>query len=537
MIPMLRRPSAPQALLQVAVVSLIAGLCAQAFAGDVRMALVADDRTLADLARDQLPGGDVIGGIWILPELRVANPAGGEDGLAEPRRLAEGGGFTHMVVLEHRVDISWRPPRVDGLDPFVAHIARVVLQTRRIETRLDVHLFDIATGRILTWYTQRREYSVPLALALWVRDPAVVSRQLHELLSGAADAVAGVLPDSLTPPAALEAPLTVERIRSDPYWNSVPPAEGVPPWKPGPIFGTGDRWEHLEGDRHVEWWRDALATDVPLNAHAMWITRDWEPSWFGRHELRALHDAGLTPVLLFYYFGDDVSQETVTARYEHYRHWLQAALSHLSTDIPVLVVLEPEFNNVPPNGDAHVKGWLPFAELMIRSAAEVRRFLPGAHVGICPGDYRAYDLWGVLGPISKHMDFLAFQELWASTRQNWMSEHHQDVTEFALLFTTYLRVVYERPILLAYLGVSTHSEGSKDDWEKVQARVWRDLADDIDRFRANGLFGVLAFAWYDDPTHVGYFGPAETRWGLVERTGRRKPAFEEFARLARRLLP
>ena len=272
-IPMLRRPSAPQALLQVAVVSLIAGLCAQAFAGDVRMALVADDRTLADLARDQLPGGDVIGGIWILPELRVANPAGGEDGLAEPRRLAEGGGFTHMVVLEHRVDISWRPPRVDGLDPFVAHIARVVLQTRRIETRLDVHLFDIATGRILTWYTQRREYSVPLALALWVRDPAVVSRQLHELLSGAADAVAGVLPDSLTPPAALEAPLTVERIRSDPYWNSVPPAEGVPPGSqarssaPG-TAGSISRATGTSSGGGTPWRRTSPSTPTRCGSHA-----------------------------------------------------------------------------------------------------------------------------------------------------------------------------------------------------------------------------------------------------------------------------
>jgi len=97
-------------------------------------------------------------------------------------------------------------------------------------------------------------------------------------------------------------------------------------------------------------------------------------------------------------------------------------------------------------------------------------------------------------------------------------------------------VVYERPVLLAYLGVSSYDEDPAVDWERVQAKVWRDLANDIDRFRANGLFGVLAFAWYDDPVHRGYFGPAETRWGLVERTGRRKPAFHEFARLARRLL-
>ncbi len=517
---------------------LFAGANVQARTGDVRMALVSDDQGLADRARETLPGGDVIGGIWILPELAVADPAGEDDGLAEPRRLAEGGGFTHLVVLEHRTGISWKAPRIEDLEPFVARLARVLLQTRRIETRLDVHLFDVENGRILTWYTRRSVQHVPLAFALWVRDDQVVSRQLDTLLSGAAQAITGVLPDNtLTPPSARPPPLTVEGIRNDPYWNSTPPADGVPPWTPGPIFGTGDRWEHLEGDRHVEWWKDALAAKVPLNAHAMWVTRDWELSWFGRAELQALHDAGLTPVLLFYYFGDDVSQETVTAQYERYRHWLQTALRHLATDLPVLVVLEPEFNNVPPNGDAHVKDWAPFAELMIRSAAEVRRFLPGARVGICPGDYRAYDLWGVLGPISRHMDFLAFQELWASTRPSWLNEHYQDVTEFALLFTTYLRVVYERPVLLAYLGISSYSEGSKSDWEKVQAKVWGDLADDIDRFRANGLFGVLAFAWYDDPTHVGYFGPAETSWGLVERSGRRKPAFEEFARLARRLLP
>ena len=337
-------------------------------------------------------------------------------------------------------------------------------------------------------------------------------------------------------PDAQAAPLTVTRIREDPCWNGTPPADGVPPWTPPTLVGTGDRWEHLEGDRHVIWWKDALASGVPMNAYGMWVTRDYETNWFGRAELTALHEAGLTPVLIFYYFGDDISQETVTVRYEQYRAWLQRALENIASDVPVLVVLEPEFNNVPPDRGEHVKEWAPFAELMIRSAAEVRHFLPRARVGICPGDYRAYDLWDVLGPVSKHMDFLAFQELWGSTRPNWMDEEKQDVTTFALLFTTYLRIVYERPVLLAYLGVSSYDERTGHDWERVQARVWRDLADDMDRFRANGLFGVLAFAWYDDPVHTGYFGPAETNWGLVERTGRRKPAFKEFSRLARRLL-
>jgi len=532
-----RRRSIPPLLLSVFFLLIVFAARGQARAGEVRLALVSDDRALADRARDRLPGGDVIGGIWVLPELATAAPPGGTDGLAKARALAEGGGFTHLVVLEHRVDASWQAPAFEDLDPFAARVAGFLFRARHIETRLDLHLFDVGTGQILTWYTQRRERSVPLALFLGINDRSVISRHLDALLDGASEAVAGVLPDTVSPPVQAPKELTVDRIRKDPYWNAEPPKNGVPPWTPSPIVGTGDRWEHLEGDRHVQWWKDALATDLPLNAHAMWVTRDWEPAWFGRYELKALHEAGLTPVLLFYYFGDDVSQETVTAHYDRYRVWLQAALGHLSSDIPVLVVLEPEFNNVPPNGDAHVKGWAPFAELMIQSAAEVRRFLPKARVGICPGDYRAYDLWGILGPVSKHMDFLAFQELWASTRQNWMSEHHQDVTEFALLFTTYLRVVYERPVLLAYLGVSSYDEGAKSDWEKVQAKVWSDLADDIDRFRANGLFGVLAFAWYDDPTHKGYFGPAETHWGLVERTGRRKPAFEEFSRLARRLLP
>jgi hypothetical protein len=319
---------------------------------------------------------------------------------------------------------------------------------------------------------------------------------------------------------------TAGSLSDDPRWRGVPrPVEGR--WTPEPLLvGAGDRIGHMEDGVSVPWWRVARDMGVSINAQALWVTRGFHPSWFGPADLAEMSEAGVTPVLILYYFGDDVSQEYVTAHADDYREWVQGVMEALACEVPLLVVLEPEFNNILPSGARHVRDWQPFADLMIQATGEVRLHMPQARVGVCPGDYRAYDLWGTLGALAPYLDFLAFQELWGQTRPSHLSEDYEDVTDYALLFTSHLSTVYQKPVLLAYLGVSSYTPaGASDDWGVIKADVWRNLTSRSQAFVDAGLVGALAFALYDDPAHVGYFGAAEAYWGLLDAEGKPKEAF------------
>jgi hypothetical protein len=330
--------------------------------------------------------------------------------------------------------------------------------------------------------------------------------------------------------------LTIAKINADSSWEAPRPTMLENPRLPDNfLVGAGDRFgAPLSDNEYQVWYKTARANGAPVNAHAMWVTKDYQPDWIDVADVEQMAADGVTPVFIFYYFGDEISQEHVSDHYEEYVAWLHRVLADLQGNYRALVVLEPEFNNMPPDGGHHVKEWKPFAELMIRTAWETRLYLPEASVGLCPGDYRSYDLWDILGDTAPHLDFLAFQELSGATRSNWLNEDYEDITSYAFLYTTYLSVVYQKPVLLAYLGISSHSVDDKVDWDQVASLVWSNLAQRLPLFRSVGLFGVLAFSLCDDPNHEGYFGVAEKDWGLMSRVGKPKPYFKAFKDTCRR---
>lgn len=330
--------------------------------------------------------------------------------------------------------------------------------------------------------------------------------------------------------------LTRGKVQEDQRFSVPWPPEEVPRWKPERfLVGVGDRFgEPDERGSYGPWIGQGAKYGADINAIGMWVTRDYKDEWIDQQGLVEMARRGVRPVLIFYYFGDEISQEFVSAEYDNYVEWLKRALADLAGDYEALVVLEPEFNNDPPSG-THVKEWKPFADLMIRAAAEVRHSLPRAKVGLCPGDYRAYDLWDILGEVSPYLDFLAFEELWGSTRRNWLGTDYEDVSGYALLYTTYLSVVYHKPVLLAYLGVSTYQGDADLSWHDVAWYVWTRMDVKLPQMTDAGLFGILAFALFDDPTHTGYFGDAEVNWGLVTAEGEPKKVLRAFRKISRRI--
>jgi hypothetical protein len=289
--------------------------------------------------------------------------------------------------------------------------------------------------------------------------------------------------------------------------------------------GVGDRVVLHAVQPPVRLAEDARRLGVPTDWLQIWLPRGWEESWIDPADLARLVREGTTPVLVHWFFGDAISRERVLAEGEAWRHSLRRMARRVAGAGPVLVVLEPEFNNAPPSGETPVVAWPGFGDALAEAARLVRAEAPQARVGACAGDFSPdRDLDLVLGRAAGALDFLAFQEMRARTRGE--GEAYLDVGAAALDYARYL-ARFGRPLLLAYVAVSSFG-----GWEQQQARALAGLARRRAELRETGVFGAIYFQLRDDPAHQGYFGAAERAFGLATAAGEAKPALAAFGELA-----
>lgn len=294
----------------------------------------------------------------------------------------------------------------------------------------------------------------------------------------------------------------------------------------GMLIGVGDRLRFFQdGDRGktqllYQW---AQENNAPVNAHAIWLTRNWDEGWASREDLERMVAKGVVPVLILYYFAGDISRSYVVEHRQEWYFYLMKVAALASIDAPVLIVLEPEFNDGTNAAGTVISNWPGFNEIVIDGIYLLRSMAPNLLVGVCPGDFGDEDLEPSMGEIVEYSDFVAFQEMRASTQPSETSEDYEDVTDRALGYADYLYTTFDKPVLLAYAAVSTH-----DGWEQIQADVVQHLFAARGEFQKRGVFGVLYFMLFDDPEHDGYFGAAEAEFGLVRRNGEPKAGWQAF---------
>jgi hypothetical protein len=301
----------------------------------------------------------------------------------------------------------------------------------------------------------------------------------------------------------------------------------LPTWLSRPTqikVGVGDRMAIQRRGRSV--WLAGRARDLglQLGLHQIWLPRGWRKDWAPNKDLERLAREGITPVLVHYFFGDDATRERLDElRDEWYSSlWELGKLARI--DAPVLIILEPEFNNAAPQGQTALLDTPWFAEDLRAAAKMLRRQAPNVLVGVCPGDFSGPPrLEGVLGPVADDLDFIAFQEMRAVTVPAARGAEYLDVDGSAVDFARYLKRAFGRPILVGYVAVSSHG-----GWEEKQATVLRRLARRREALLEAGVFGFIYFQLYDDPKHRGYFGRAETSFGLLTANGGKKPAFDSL---------
>jgi hypothetical protein len=298
----------------------------------------------------------------------------------------------------------------------------------------------------------------------------------------------------------------------------------------GMLVGTGDRHRtslYDETGRDVvlhQWARDHGA---PVNAQAIWLTRDWQDDWVSQADLQRMADDGVVPVLMLYWFGGDISRSYVMEHRHEWYVYLMRVASLAAINAPVLVVLEPEFNDETNHGGTLVLDWPGFNEIVIDGIYLLRSMAPNLLVGICAGDFGEQDLEPSIGEVAAYADFLAYQEMRASTRPSAMREGSEDVTDRSLRYADYLWRTFGKPVLLAYVAVSTY-DPQQQRWEQHQADVVTHLFEQREALAERGVFGLLYFMLFDDPQHVGYFDDAERYFGLFTADGSPKPGWYAF---------
>jgi len=298
----------------------------------------------------------------------------------------------------------------------------------------------------------------------------------------------------------------------------------------GFFSGFGDRISTrlTTPDREVvTLWKLARDSGASVNAQALWLTRDFDETWMSAGDLEVMSDAGVLPVLLLYYFGGEISRSSVIQQRRDWYFFLIRVAAVAAIHRPVLVIFEPEFNDEGNEAERLALDWPGFNEIMIDGMYLLRSMAPNVLVGLCPGDFGEQNLERSAGEAIQYSDFIAYQEMRAVTRESGMTEESEDVSDRALAYASFLSQKFEKPLLLAYVAVSSYDpEGGR--WEGYQSDVVSNLFDMTGGLRDLGVFGVLYFELLDDPLHEGYFGPAEKHFGFMTSSGKPKPAFKTY---------
>ncbi|HEX2022906.1 MAG TPA: hypothetical protein VHH36_09325, partial [Candidatus Thermoplasmatota archaeon] len=241
--------------------------------------------------------------------------------------------------------------------------------------------------------------------------------------------------------------------------------------------------------------------------------------------LRDLRDQGVTPVVMWYYWGDGISVDAVKYGRDGKSlwqwNWMAEELARRADGVldwrPFYVVLEPEFNK---NG---IQSWETFDGYLAEQAQDVKREAPNARVVVGFGHWGGWDLFDRAMAAS---DLSGFQQLRASTRDS--SSEAIGLADEALRITRDLKGRFGKGVLLYDLGVATYG-----NWEWVQEKSlqrFSALSGDLERA---GLKGVVWRYLRDNSYSSGYFGAAESSWGVLTSWGSKKAGFDDLMALMR----
>jgi hypothetical protein len=247
--------------------------------------------------------------------------------------------------------------------------------------------------------------------------------------------------------------------------------------------------------------------------------------WAGyENDLRSLASKGITPVIMWYYWGDAISVNCVQSGCNGMSkgEWdaMAATLAQKAQAIlggkPFLVVMEPEFNK---NG---INTWETFDGYLANQASIIKRNGAGAKIVLGFGSWGGYDIFDRAAAAS---DYTGFQYMRASTRHS--PAEATAPADNLIANAKDLKSRFGKGVLVFDVAI-----GSYGGWEWVQQAALRNLQSRAGNLSAAGIIAVIWRYVHDNTYSSGYFGPAESSWGLKYAGGGAKIGWADLVKLS-----
>jgi len=271
---------------------------------------------------------------------------------------------------------------------------------------------------------------------------------------------------------------------------------------------------------------------VPVSYGSTWAG-PWNQKfgWKGiEDDLKTAKANGTTPVVQWWYWGDDISPSCVENgckdRY-HGVHKDRATWTRMSNELAdiiarvngpnsgALVVIENEFNK---NG---IENYEPFDGYLAEQADIFHK--RGIKVIISFGNW-GKPQWKNFNRAIASADMLGTMALQSSVRD---ASTYMSGADHLISAANYFHKTFGKPTFVTDFAFSSYPEPS---YESNQDMVIREIFRRLDELEAAGVQGMVWRMLEDDPKFdtKNYHGEAERHWGLLHADGKPKMAFQSF---------
>jgi hypothetical protein len=279
----------------------------------------------------------------------------------------------------------------------------------------------------------------------------------------------------------------------------------------------------------------ARSLGIPTAYGSIWAGVWNQPEkngWGGiRTQLLTAKSNRVTPVVIWWYWGDDISPSCVENgcknRYDLSQHKDKAEWYRMTAELADLIasvmgpnsgailVVEPEFNQGGIGRYEKFDGYL--ADQM--EAAHKR----GVTTALEFGNWDQH-LWKNFDRAVAGADLLGVMALQSSVRD---ASTYLSGADMLLSQAKYYQKTFNKPTFVTDFAFSSYPEPS---YEAYQDTVIRDIFRRMDEFRAAGVRGMVWRMLADDPKFntANYHKMAERHWGLIRADGTPKAAFQPF---------
>ena len=273
--------------------------------------------------------------------------------------------------------------------------------------------------------------------------------------------------------------------------------------------GSGTHYRYI--------WNILDQHELPATHFTHWYTRSTDWRWESAGPLRAAVEAGLTPVISHWWFGDEISPQFVRDNRAAYLENINTRLLPILQSLPdAIVLLEPEFNK------QGIEQWPEWDAVASEAILAIKRGAPHVRVGLVIGDWASFESDKTLSNIDGavgHSDFVGFMLMTSAGNESADLNPVWSVRERAQRAAHALHQRWGKPLYFGYMALS-----SADNYRLRQAEYLRQLMQYAPMLASYGVFGAGYFSLLDNPRQRGWFGAAENHFGLLQADSADKPA-------------